>query len=120
MTGIASLGSGEATSGAIATMDPWAQLLWGMLIFVGSMDVLLGMFWQGDARTGLILKRLGFIMLVVPCVIFGIAVVASAGSGGITVALSLWGFAVACHLRARTVHKHIKAIIRLSEASNGQ
>lgn len=113
LSGLSTMGAtSEGTSGSIDSLEHHSRVLWGTMIASGGFMALLGMYWQGDARTALILKRLGFMTLVIPCIIFSIVVVSVAGWGGATVAATLLGFAVACYLRARDAHRLIRRIIR--------
>ena len=119
LSGLSSFGEQASTSGTIDSLDYHSRVLWGVMIASGGFMALLGMFWQGDARDALVLKRLGFITLIIPCVIFSTVLLSLAGWQGATVAATLLGFAYACYLRARDAHRLIRTIIRRTEQDDG-
>lgn len=118
MTGITALTPTPTSSSVARVLDPPHLHIWGGMLAFGAVLSLLGMFWWGDARNGLVTKRLGLITLFIPCITYGIAILVVQGfPGGLTIALSLVGFAAACAIQARRVHRRIKTIIKLTERS---
>lgn len=107
----------ESTSGSVATyLNDWHKTLWSILLMLGASSGLLGMFWWGDPRTGLLIKRFAFSLLCIPVFIYGLVIFFMIGYSGLTVVLTLWGFSVASGVQAWRVDKHIKQVIRKSQA----
>lgn len=104
---------GTPTAGSIeAALPPLARYVWGFMLTIGSGSALAGMFWQGDPRTGLVVKRFGFVSLALAAVIYGTVLVAHVGVGGFLVWGSVYGFSVACGERAWKVNRMILKVIR--------
>lgn len=112
---------GEAASGSIEKVlhEPF-ETLWGLTLLAGCGSTLLGMFWQGDARTGLVIKRAGLMILVYPVIIFAFVVWVISGWGGTIVAMTLIGFAFSAALQARKVSRRINVAIKNGETDDGR
>lgn len=104
---------GTATSGSIQDqLTPLARYGWGLMLTIGSASALGGMFWQGDPRNGLLVKRFGFVGLTGASVIYGASLIVSAGLEGFLVAFSVFGFALACGERAWRINQVIAKVVR--------
>jgi hypothetical protein len=84
-----------------------AERGFGVLMAYGGLMVLIGMFWQGDPRTGLIAKRVGYLALGIAAVIFGCANIVAFGLRGVISAALTWGLAGLSLWQGWEVHKHI-------------
>jgi uncharacterized membrane protein HdeD (DUF308 family) len=93
--------------------EPYVNI-WGLMLLTGGVLSLTGMFWQGDARNGLYLKRLGFIALGLANVIVAGVIFLTQGWYGVYPGMVVLGFSFACYLRARGVNRHINTLIRRS------
>lgn len=112
MSGLGFL-SGTPTAGSIeAELPPLARYAWGAMLTVGAAGALTGMFWPGDPRTGLLVKRFGFVSLVFAALVYGTVLWASAGVRAFLVWGSVYGFAMACAERAWRVDQMIKRVIQ--------
>ena len=103
---------GVPSAGSIESQLPRAaSLTWGGVLGSGSMAALLGMFWQGDRRTGLVLKRLGFLGLVVASVVYAATLLLFFGVHSLFVSTIVAGYGYACGLQytrvSRTIHRII-------------
>jgi hypothetical protein len=96
-----------------------ARLAWGCVLTFGSLNALTGMFWQGDPRTGLMLKRVGFLSLVIAAVVYAVALGLLFGGVAFLSSAILLGFAWACALQYRRVNGVIRRIIRLTDKADG-
>lgn len=104
---------GTPTAGSIESeLPPLARYVWGAMLTVGSACALIGMFWPGDPRTGLLVKRFGFVCLVFAALIYGTVLWLNAGVSGFLVWGSVYGFAAACAERAWRVEQMIKRVIQ--------
>lgn len=112
VTGVTSL-AGTGTAGSVeAELDRVAVIGWSAALAAGSATVLLGMFWQGDPRTGLVLKGWGYYALTLAALVYALVLVERFGpAGAMPVAATIAGFAVACGVMARRIRRVIKAAV---------
>ena len=97
---------------AEARLDPRLVFAWGSLVLLGSTASLVGMFWQGDERTGLVTKWWGYRVLTVASALYTLVL---AGPGHDLFSATLTGtFSLACWLAARQVAKRIRVIRKVS------
>ena len=105
---------GFTTSGSIdSELPPFARHMWGAMLLLGSGSVLAGMFWQGDRRTGLVVKRFGFASLFFASLIWTVVLIMSAWNAATVAGLTV-GFAAACAYRWHQVNRAIGAIVEKS------
>lgn len=97
-------------------LDGWEETAWSLLLISGSSFALAGMFWLGDPRDALFIKRIGFTILSVPVFIYGAVLFLHFGFRAFSIAMILWGFAVASSVQAYRVNKHIKRLIAFGDA----
>lgn len=106
---------GVPSSGGIeAELPRAASLTWGAVLAFGSGCVLLGMFWQGDRRTGLLLKRTGFLALVVASGVYSATLVLLIGVRALLSASVVLGYGWACAHQWRRVNRTVIRIVRLT------
>jgi hypothetical protein len=106
---------GPSASGSMeAALHPWIVLVWGASLVHGSGATLTGMFWPGDPRTGLLLKRMGMFALMVASGLYAGTMVVYQGAGGILSAGIIAGFGAACAVQYKVINDRIKAIIILT------
>lgn len=105
---------GFGTSRSIDDLPHSVSLTWGTVLALGSAAALTGMFWQGDPRTGLVVKRFGYIALTFASLIYATVLVATFLPGAFMVAFFVYGFAAACAYRALVVNRAIRLIIEES------
>lgn len=106
---------GTPTAGSIeATLPVWASKTWGGFLTVGGGCVLAGMYWPGDPRTGLVVKRFGFLALIVASSIYALVLLLAIGINAFLVAGIVLGFGVACTLQYLRVNRRIMKIRKRS------
>lgn len=116
ISGVAQL-IGQTTTRSVESELPYtSQVAWAIMLVIGSTTALAGMYWQGDRRTGLVLKRLGFVSLASASIIYGTILLVGFGLGASLVALTVYGFAAVCCERAWQVHRYIRGQIRAHRA----
>lgn len=93
----------------------WEKFVWGGLILLGSTCALAGMYWPWDPRDGLLIKRLGFYVLSVPLLIYGLILFARFGYDSLTLSAALIGFSVASLVQAYRINKVIHQAIERTE-----
>lgn len=93
-------------------LPQFVQLAWGAMLFAGGVAALVGMFWQGDVRTGLVAKRFGYVALAVAAVPYSVVILGTYGFGGLLSAGIILGFAGACAHTARRVEKRVQEILK--------
>jgi hypothetical protein len=100
----------EPTSTAIenAFDDQW-RIAYGALLSVGAGLVLAGMYWQGDRRSGLFLKRGGYLGLCFATFIYSMAVIFVLHStGGVLAASVTLGFSGVCGWQVHVINRRVK------------
>lgn len=111
LSGLANL-FGEPTAGSVdAQLMPAVRMAWSGILTSGSAAALAGMYWQGDPRTGLLLKRFGYLGLTIAAAAYALVLVALVGQAALFVGLIIAGFAVACGWAWGQVNRAIKATL---------
>lgn len=111
----ASLLSGLSTSGSIESELPFAAArIWGAMLTAGAGSTLLGMFWQGDRRTGLLIKRTGLLALSNAAFIYALVLIFAAGMNAAFVAGIVLGFGVATAIQFVRINRRVHQIIQAS------
>jgi hypothetical protein len=112
---------GITTSGVVEDNTPTAAALaWGTILCLGSTATLVGMFWQGDDRTGLVLKRSGMFSVAAAAFMYGGILALGIGTAGLFAGGVVIGFGLACAVQFHLINKRIHAIIKLTrEQANG-
>jgi hypothetical protein len=111
ISGLGILLGGRTTGSIQDTLDPLARNTWAVILTLGSSTTLAGMFWPGDQRTGLLLKRFGYLALAIASFVYAIVVITVIGSGATLFGGTLVGFGVACALMVRRIDRIVKATI---------
>lgn len=108
---------GEPTAGSVdATLPLWASKTWGGMLAFGAGNVLSGMYWQADPRTGLVVKRLGFLALISASTVYAMVLFVAVGLPAFLVSGIVLGFGAACLVQYMRVNRRITRIIRRTEA----
>lgn len=108
-----SLTFGAPTSGSIESELPlYLAKTWGFMLTFGSTASLLGMFWQGDRRTGLLVKRVGMLSLSVAAFVYAAVIVVAAGMNGAFISGIILGFGLATFLQFLRINRRIHRIIQ--------
>ena len=106
---------GVPTSGSIEAELPTSLAkAWGTMLVLGSGASLLGVFWLGDVRTGLVVKRFGMFTLTVAAFVYGVVLIIAAGMDAAYVTGIIFGFGLATLLQWRKINRRIHAILRAS------
>lgn len=111
LSGMANL-LGEPTTGSVeAELQPDIRLMWNVILTLGAMTALAGMFWPGDPRTGLLLKRFGYMALSIAALAYALVLILLVGQGALYVGLVIGGFSLACGHATRQVNQAIRATL---------
>lgn len=114
VSGLSLLG-GVFTSGSIESELPFAAArIWGLMLTAGAGSTLIGMFWQGDRRTGLLIKRTGLLALSISAFIYALVIVTAAGMDGAFVGGIVLGFGVASAIQFVRINRRVHQIIKAS------
>jgi hypothetical protein len=99
---------GDATPGTIQALLPhqW-QLVWGLMICLGSLIALIGIFLP-RRDTGLIIEQIGMVATGVGMLAYAAAVLDAAGWSGFFPAIAVTGFGLACFRRWWRIQKALK------------
>lgn len=108
---------GVPSAGSIESQLPhWAAYTWGLVLTGGSSLVLAGMYWQGDPRTGLLMKRCGFLALVVASVVYASTLILFIGLGATFASALVVGYGFACGLQYRKINRVVRHTIRMGRS----
>lgn len=111
LSGLANL-LGEPTAESVETqLHPDIRLMWNVILTLGATTALAGMFWPGDPRTGLLLKRFGYMALSIAALAYALVLILLVGQGALFVGLIIGGFSVACGYATRQVNQAIRATL---------
>ena len=84
---------------------------YGFLLAVGSLGVLVGMYWPGDPRDGLLAKRSGYVALCVASLIYAYATVNRFGVNGVLLGSICLAFSAICGWYAWQIGRIVKGAI---------
>jgi hypothetical protein len=102
---------GEPAAGSLEeALDPSVVIAWAVLLTFGAGASLTGMFWPGDVRTGLVVKRLGYAALTFAPMIYALVLFGTFQRGATLVGGILLGFAYACFHTWRRINTRIAEI----------
>ena len=112
---------GDAASGSIEKVlaEPY-ETLWGITLLTGSVATLAGMYWQGDARTGLVMKHAGLWILTWPIVVFALVVWIISGWGGTIIGMTLLAFAFTAAWQGHRVGRRVHAAKKPRNGGSGR
>ena len=111
LSGTLILAGFDASKSIEDSLPQFLVYVWGGTLVFGSVFALTGAYWQGDPRTGLVLKRIGYLTLAVAGLIYSLVLwwsfgLAATFPGGIVL-----GFSAASGIQYRRVNNRIKRII---------
>lgn len=103
---------GKPTSNSLeASLPHWATVLWGLMLTIGSLASLVGMYWPGDIRDGLLIKRIGMAALASSAVVYAISIWITFGATALLPGTLAFFFGYACYLRYRRINQAINVLI---------
>ena len=107
---------GVSTSAALnGELSTESLRLYGLLLGGGAALVLLGMFWPGDPRGGLVTKRTGYFGIGAATLIYSIAVWEAVRTPESGLAASVaFTFGCMCFWQVHQINKRVKWIIQVS------
>lgn len=104
------LGTPASTS-MEAALPELAVRTWGGTLAFGSWITLVGMYWQRDISTGLLMKRIGMLSLMIGASFYTITLLASEGIRVLFPASTVFCFGVAAFVQYRNINRRIRFII---------
>lgn len=90
-----------------ALLPPWLRLLWGVLLLVGGVLSVAGLYWP-DPFTGIEIKRVGLVLAAAGVLAYGVALLAVGPNGYLAAATNI-AFAFACAVRVYQVSQALTA-----------
>jgi hypothetical protein len=105
---------GEPTAGSIeAALPEWAILMWGFALCVGSAVALVGIaLLVRRPATGLLMEQLGLAWVACATLFYSVVIVFEAGMPGLTAALFILGFGLACVVRCVQIQRSINRAVK--------
>lgn len=106
------------TSGTLERALPmWLTVVWYVLLAVGSVTGLAGVFWK-EPVAGLLIERAGLFALCSSGLVYSIALIAVGGWGAVAAASFVLGFGVASAVRAIDIGRVLVKMQLLASAQN--
>lgn len=85
-----------------AALPGWLRGVWGVLLLIGGLAAVIGLYWPWDALDAILIKRVGLLAAAGGTLAYGVALL-SLGSAGFVAAVFNLGFALACLVRASQI-----------------
>ena len=111
LSGVRLLLGAPAAGSLEEALDHQIVFGWAALLTIGSGCALGGMYWPGDVRTGLLVKRLGYTALTFAATIYAIVIIGTFGREAFLIGGILLGFAYACFHTWRRINQRIREIL---------
>lgn len=111
LSGVRLLFGAPAAGTLEAALDRQVVIGWAALLTLGATCALAGMFWPADIRTGLLIKRLGYVALTFAATIYALVIIATFQREALLIGGILLGFAYACFHTWRRVNQRIREIL---------
>lgn len=92
-----------------ALVPPWLADAWGVLLTVGAVITLTGVFWRHQV-TGLLIEAVGRTMFAPAALAYAVAIAAAAGTDGALAAAPFVGFAASCGWRIRQILRSVTEV----------
>jgi hypothetical protein len=102
------LGAARPTSIELA-LPTLLRVLWAVLLLVGGVAVLTGLYWPGSPLTGVEIKRPGLVAVGGAALAYGVALLPF-GAAGMVVAIANVSFSLACAVRVWQVTRRVRAV----------
>lgn len=107
---------GSSTSASVeAQLSETFERLYGATLSISATAALVGSYWQGDARDGLLARRTGYTGMGFAVAIFAAATLTRFSLGGIFISGVSLIFAGICFRSAWRAHQRIKEAIHAAE-----
>jgi hypothetical protein len=105
--------TGYARPAAFHNILPaWGRIVWGVLMAVGGIAAVAGLYWPGDPVDGILIKRVGMVALGPSMIAYGLAGLFTDPSTRIVASLFAIALGVACIWRTRQVTAAIAGLHR--------
>lgn len=96
-------------------MPDWMVLVWGCFLFFGAIIALVGVYWRGSRINALTIERIGLELLSPAALVYALGVLMYRGMGAFVSVCILFGFGLACLIRARDIRAIFRQAIRQVE-----
>jgi predicted MFS family arabinose efflux permease len=93
------------------SFPPWVHRAWGVILLLGGVAAVVGLYWPGDPVDGVLIKRVGLVALAGVTIAYGIAGLATPTRLFVGATFNL-AFGIACIIRIRQVTAAISALRR--------
>jgi hypothetical membrane protein len=114
LSGVTLLFGRPAAGSLEAALDRQIVVGWALLLTLGAVFALVGIFWPGDVRTGLVTKRLGYAGLTFAATIYALVIIGTFRGEAMLIGGILLGFAYACFHTWRRINQRINEILEQS------
>lgn len=106
--GIGQVASSGEPASVESSVPPPIATLWGVVLIVGAVVTLTGIFWRGTSTDALMVEATGRVMFAPPALAYAIAIVAVApGFSGWLAAAPFVGFSLSCVWRIGQVIRDV-------------
>lgn len=118
LSGSFQLVSGARPGSVSAQLSPVAQIAWCVLLGVGAIVALVGIFWRGQVKVALEMESIGLTSVTVACLVYAIAISFAAGWNGAFSVFIFATFALCCLIRRRRIEKVLRPNRRRRQKSD--
>lgn len=94
-----------------AVLTPGLRVAWGVVLVVGGIASIVGLYWPRNPTTGIEIKRVGLVATGTASLAYGVALLLFGPQGYVAALLSL-AFALACATRVIQVTRRIRGTRR--------
>lgn len=84
-------------------LPPWGQAVWGWLVLIGGIAAVTGLYWPADPVDGVLIKRVGLVVLCPSTIAYGVAGLVTDPAGRVVAAVFAIALGVACGWRVQQV-----------------
>jgi hypothetical protein len=98
-----------------ATLPPWGQLAWGLLLTLGSATVLAAMVWPGTDSDALAIELVGMLAVGIGTIVYATAILTAASTPAPRTGIAIIaGFGVSCLWRVWVIERTLRTMARLT------
>lgn len=108
LAGTVQLISGARPGTLTAQLSPVAQIAWCVLLGLGGLVALTGIFWRGQVKLALEMESIGLTSVTVACLVYAVGIFFAVAWDGLFSVVIYLTVALCCLIRRRRIEKVLK------------
>lgn len=120
LVGLATLAYGPADGSLLALWPWWLTAGWGLAMITGGIAILVGIRLSSQWRYALSMERVGYLLLMPACLIYGTALIVVFGWRGVIVGAIFLGIAAAKGLRLLVTSAARTAVLQQADREDAE